>query len=87
MRDHLCMNETERKCSIVYTFDDGYKGVLGNALPSMKRYGFIATVYVCTEYVGKAMTGTTRIDQKEFTLTTMNFRYWPKKAGKLVLMA
>ena len=53
MRDYLSMNETERKYYIVCTFDDGYKGVLENALPSMKRYGFTATVYVCTEYIGK----------------------------------
>lgn len=53
MRNYLSMNETERKYSIVCTFDDGYRGVLKHALPSMKRYGFTATVYVCTDYIGK----------------------------------
>lgn len=53
MKDYLSMNESERKNCIVCTFDDGYKGVLEHAFPSMKRYGFTATVYVCTEYIGK----------------------------------
>ncbi|RRD57545.1 polysaccharide deacetylase family protein [Tannerella forsythia] len=53
MRDYLSMKDTERKYCIVCTFDDGYKGVLEHALPRLKRYGFTATIYVCTEYVGK----------------------------------
>lgn len=53
MRGYLSMTAIERKNCIVCTFDDGYKGVLEHALPRLKRYGFTATIYVCTEYVGK----------------------------------
>lgn len=38
---------------IVCTFDDGYSGLNDYALPIMKKYGFTATVFVCTGLIGK----------------------------------
>lgn len=35
-------------------FDDGYTGLLDNALPILNKYGFTASVYVCTDYLGKS---------------------------------
>lgn len=54
MRDYVQKPKDIRKRCIVCTFDDGYTGVLINALPIMKQYGFSATVYICTEYIGKS---------------------------------
>ncbi len=36
----------------VLTFDDGFEGVLTNALPVMKRYGFTGTVFVVAGKIG-----------------------------------
>lgn len=52
MKDYLKLNEMVRKRSIVCTFDDGYIGVLQNAMPIMNELGFTATVFVCTDYLG-----------------------------------
>lgn len=52
MRHYLALDVNARKRSIVCTFDDGYTGLLENALPIMNEYGFTATVYVCTDYLG-----------------------------------
>jgi peptidoglycan/xylan/chitin deacetylase (PgdA/CDA1 family) len=38
---------------IVVSFDDGYADFLVNALPVLQRYGFEATLYVVTKYVGQ----------------------------------
>jgi len=41
------------------TFDDGYRDVYTHALPLLKRYGYPATVFVVTDYIG----GTNRWDE------------------------
>lgn len=38
--------------AVVLTFDDGYTDFYLNALPSLKQYGFTATSYITTDYVG-----------------------------------
>lgn len=38
--------------AVVITIDDGFRGVLRHALPALESYGFPATVYVTTYYVG-----------------------------------
>jgi peptidoglycan/xylan/chitin deacetylase (PgdA/CDA1 family) len=41
--------------SAVITFDDGFEGVFHHALPILKEFGFPATVFVATNFVGKHM--------------------------------
>ncbi len=36
---------------VVLTFDDGFADFFTNALPVLRRYGFVATVYIPTAYV------------------------------------
>ena len=52
MRDYLQSSTLEKQSIIVCTFDDGYIGLLENALPIMTKYNFTATVYVCSDYLG-----------------------------------
>lgn len=44
-------NSTE-KCAII-TFDDAYQSVVTYAFPIMQQYGFSATIFAITDYVGK----------------------------------
>ncbi|MDP3963234.1 MAG: polysaccharide deacetylase family protein, partial [bacterium] len=37
----------------IVTFDDGFRNVLTEGLPVLTAFGFTATVYVATEYVGR----------------------------------
>ena len=53
MRDYIAKNAEERKSWIVCTFDDGYKGLNEYALPILSKYGFTATVFICTSLIGK----------------------------------
>lgn len=53
MREYILLSENEKKRSIVCTFDDGYENIKIYALPVLKKYGFTATVFVCTEYFGQ----------------------------------
>ncbi len=46
------LNLTDGKF-ICITFDDGYKSVYDFALPILKKYGFKATVFVISGFVGK----------------------------------
>lgn len=42
------------KC-VVVTFDDGYRDNYENAYPILKKYGFPATIFVATGFVGQLM--------------------------------
>lgn len=53
MKDYLAKDTEERKSWIVCTFDDGYKGLNDYALPILSQYGFTATVFICTNLIGK----------------------------------
>ena len=53
MREYLGKNKDERKRCVVCTFDDGYKNLISVALPILAKYGYTATVYVCTDLIGK----------------------------------
>ncbi len=64
MSQYLSSNNSERYKLIVCTFDDGYEGLLLNALPILNQYGFSASVFVCTDYLGK----TNRWNYKDRTI-------------------
>ena len=53
MKDYLQKNANDRKSCIVCTFDDGYESMLKNALPILSKYGYTATVFICTSLIGK----------------------------------
>ena len=40
------------KNSVVITLDDGYRSVYDTAYPILKKYGFTATLFVYTDFVG-----------------------------------
>lgn len=40
------------KPAVAITFDDGYRSVLAEAVPRLKRYGFTATCFVPTKWIG-----------------------------------
>lgn len=54
MKSYVQKSIDERERWIVCTFDDGYTGLLDNALPILNKYDFTASVYVCTDYLGKS---------------------------------
>ena len=41
------------KKQIIITFDDGYKDILTNALPILKKYNFKATCFLVTNFIGE----------------------------------
>ena len=43
-----------KKKQIIITFDDGYKDILINALPILKKYNFKATCFFVTNLIGKS---------------------------------
>ena len=53
--DKYIGNSCKRKIHkvLAITFDDGYKSVYKTALPILQKYGFPATVFIPTKYVGK----------------------------------
>lgn len=53
MSDYLGKTREERERFIVCTFDDGYKSLLTIALPILAKYNCSATVYICTDLIGK----------------------------------
>ena len=42
-----------KKKQIIITFDDGYKDILLNAMPVLKKYDFTATCFLITNMIGK----------------------------------
>ena len=44
----------ENKKPIIITFDDGYKDNLINALPILKKYNFISTCFVVSNFIGES---------------------------------
>lgn len=53
MKDYIAKDPIERTSWIVCTFDDGYKGLNDSVLPILNKYGFTATIFVCTGLIGK----------------------------------
>ena len=44
---------SERRPAVAITFDDGYRNVIVNAVPILNRYGFTATIFVPTKWIGQ----------------------------------
>ena len=53
MVDGLLSNSSALDKTVVVTFDDGFKSSIETALPILERYGFAATIFVTTGYVGQ----------------------------------
>ena len=48
----LAYREAIPRKSVIITIDDGYRSVYDNAYPVLKKYGFTATLFIYTEFVG-----------------------------------
>lgn len=46
-------NDFNVKKPVIITFDDAYQSIVEYAFPIMERYGFKATVFVVSDYIGK----------------------------------
>ena len=46
-------SSSDKSNLIICTFDDAYTGVIEHGLPILKEFGFTATVFVCSDYIGK----------------------------------
>ena len=53
LRDCIDEKKEISNRSIIITFDDGMKGVYQYAFPIIKRYGFTATVFLISDFIGK----------------------------------
>jgi peptidoglycan/xylan/chitin deacetylase (PgdA/CDA1 family) len=56
LRDHLERGAPLPKRPLVLTFDDNGHGIFDNAFPLLRRYGFAATLFVHTNFVGTTTT-------------------------------
>lgn len=52
--DDLIAGKRTGKPAIAITFDDAYRNVLHEAVPLLERYGFPATVFVPTAFLGRS---------------------------------
>lgn len=52
MKDYLHKEPEERNACIVCTFDDGYESLINVVLPILNKYGYTATVFICTSLLG-----------------------------------
>ncbi|HEX2949062.1 MAG TPA: polysaccharide deacetylase family protein [Armatimonadota bacterium] len=54
LQTHLTTGTPLPKKPVILTFDDGYDNNFTNALPIMKKHGMTGTVFVISDWVGKA---------------------------------
>ena len=74
MKKYLEMDSEERKHWIICTFDDGYEGLKKYAYPILNKYGFTATVFVCTDLIGKDNNWNTKdwVNRQHLTFTELD---------------
>jgi peptidoglycan/xylan/chitin deacetylase (PgdA/CDA1 family) len=48
----LTRRETPPKKQVVITFDDGFRNFYTHAFPVLQKYGFVATMFLATAYIG-----------------------------------
>jgi len=53
LREHFSKGAALPIKPVIITFDDGFKDNYTNAFPVLKRYGFTATIFLATNYIGK----------------------------------
>lgn len=51
--DQYVRGESVAPKSIILTFDDAYESIYENAFPILMKYGFTATIFVITKFVGQ----------------------------------
>ena len=61
------------KKQFIITFDDGYKDLIENSLPLLKKYNFKATCYIVSNFIGKT------------NIWDENFKILKKINGKRIL--
>ena len=49
--NNIYQKHTQHKNLVLITFDDGFKSTYLHAFPVLKKYGFIATVFLITDYI------------------------------------
>lgn len=54
MQSYMEKTAEQRKRCVVLTFDDGYSSSVEIALPILKKYGFSATIFINTNFIGKS---------------------------------
>lgn len=71
--------------SIIITFDDGYKDNLLTALPILKKYGFKATCFVISNFIGKTNIWDNKKPNyiKKELMTSLDINEWVKN-GMLI---
>jgi peptidoglycan/xylan/chitin deacetylase (PgdA/CDA1 family) len=61
---------TGKEKRVLITFDDGFKDNLTAALPILKRHGFMATVFISTDYIGKQSDFCRDEEEKHYDMLT-----------------
>jgi peptidoglycan/xylan/chitin deacetylase (PgdA/CDA1 family) len=59
LRDFLEFERSLPEKSVIITLDDGYRSVYDVAYPILKKYGYTATLFIYTDYIGKSKNAVT----------------------------
>lgn len=95
--DIIAGNKRKPQKSVVITFDDGYESMYHNVFPVLNKYGFSATIFLTTQYIGsravwvddflkKIMPDSENVldDNSEIAADAINFNYIKKRLPNLV---